>query len=218
MIKNIKSSFFIILIFILLALSSSQLFDNNVLKAAGCLSLVKKLKNQPTDQRISTAYLLSCFINIDEDTAQTLLKNQYYDNKMGIEESEIIKLIDFNSVQKRLTEDQLAEYSKSLNKALEPLRDNGSKSGENHNNDENNPFYSENQNNEEEKDFLESFIKSILKLFTSSDSLLLLFIIFIAFYYCLKKLRKLCSKDNKDNNNNIKKSSKSNKNTKKKKK
>ena len=118
MIKNIKSSFFIILIFILLALSSSQLFDNNVLKAAGCLSLVKKLKNQPTDQRISTAYLLSCFINIDEDTAQTLLKNQYYDNKMGIEESEIIKLIDFNSVKKRLTEDQLAEYSKSLNKAL----------------------------------------------------------------------------------------------------
>ena len=195
--KIIQNYSFIFIIFSIILTSNAQILDKNILKAAGCITLVKKLKNKPTDQRVITSFLLSCFINIDEDTANKLLQNQYYDN-MGIEESQIMQLIDFNSIQKRYTEQQIEEYSKALNTALEPLRD---KPGNQPH--PNNPYDEENPNTEEDNNvgLLDSITNYFVRLFTSSDSILLLFVLFGVFYFCLQKMRKWFGNSNKDDKN-----------------
>ena len=210
-IKTINS--FLLILLNLLSISNTQNLDKSVLKAAGCLTLVKKLKDKPNDQRVATGLLLSCFINIDEETADKLLQNQFYE-KMGIEESEVVKLIDFNKLQNKYSQEQLEEYSKALNKALDPLREKGP--GDNSGKGPN--MY---ENEEENSENNESIVNYIIKLFTSSDSLLLLFGLFVVFYFCLQKMRKWFGKSGKDSNNktiNNQKSTKSNKNNKKKKK
>ena len=210
-IKTINS--FLLILLNLLSISNTQNLDKSVLKAAGCLTLVKKLKDKPNDQRVATGLLLSCFINIDEETADKLLQNQFYE-KMGIEESEVVKLIDFNKLQNKYSQEQLEEYSKALNKALDPLREKGP--GDNSGKGPN--MY---ENEEENSENNESIVNYIVKLFTSSDSLLLLFGLFVVFYFCLQKMRKWFGKSGKDINNktiNNQKSTKSNKNNKKKKK
>ena len=210
-IKTINS--FLLILLNLLSISNTQNLDKSVLKAAGCLTLVKKLKDKPNDQRVATGLLLSCFINIDEETADKLLQNQFYE-KMGIEESEVVKLIDFNKLQNKYSQEQLEEYSKALNKALDPLREKGP--GDNSGKGPN--MY---ENEEENSENNESIVNYIIKLFTSSDSLLLLFGLFVVFYFCLQKMRKWFGKSGKDSNsktsNNQKnvKSSKSNKKKKK---
>ena len=212
--KKIKAiNTFLLILLNLLSISNTQNLDKSVLKAAGCLTLVKKLKDKPNDQRVATGLLLSCFINIDEETADKLLQNQFYE-KMGIEESEVVKLIDFNKLQNKYSQEQLEEYSKALNKALDPLREKGpgDNSGKGPNMYENEDENSENN---------ESIVNYIIKLFTSSDSLLLLFGLFVVFYFCLQKMRKWFGKSGKDTNNktiNNQKSTKSSKNNKKKKK
>ena len=210
-IKTINS--FLLILLNLLSISNTQNLDKSVLKAAGCLTLVKKLKDKPNDQRVATGLLLSCFINIDEETADKLLQNQFYE-KMGIEESEVVKLIDFNKLQNKYSQEQLEEYSKALNKALDPLREKGP--GDNSGKGPN--MY---ENEEENSENNESIVNYIVKLFTSSDSLLLLFGLFVVFYFCLQKMRKWFGKSGKDTNNktiNNQKSTKSSKNNKKKKK
>ena len=212
--KKIKTiNTFLLILLNLLSISNTQNLDKNVLKAAGCLTLVKKLKDKPNDQRVATGLLLSCFINIDEETADKLLQNQFYE-KMGIEESEVVKLIDFNKLQNKYSQEQLEEYSKALNKALDPLREKGP--GDNSGKGPN--MY---ENEEENSENNESIVNYIVKLFTSSDSLLLLFGLFVVFYFCLQKMRKWFGKSGKDTNNktiNNQKSTKSSKNNKKKKK
>ena len=212
--KKIKTiNTFLLILLNLLSISNTQNLDKSVLKAAGCLTLVKKLKDKPNDQRVATGLLLSCFINIDEETADKLLQNQFYE-KMGIEESEVVKLIDFNKLQNKYSQEQLEEYSKALNKALDPLREKGP--GDNSGKGPN--MY---ENEEENSENNESIVNYIVKLFTSSDSLLLLFGLFVVFYFCLQKMRKWFGKSGKDTNNktiNNQKSTKSSKNNKKKKK
>ena len=212
--KKIKAiNTFLLILLNLLSISNTQNLDKSVLKAAGCLTLVKKLKDKPNDQRVATGLLLSCFINIDEETADKLLQNQFYE-KMGIEESEVVKLIDFNKLQNKYSQEQLEEYSKALNKALDPLREKGP--GDNSGKGPN--MY---ENEEENSENNESIVNYIVKLFTSSDSLLLLFGLFVVFYFCLQKMRKWFGKCGKDTNNktiNNQKSTKSSKNNKKKKK
>ena len=212
--KKIKTiNTFLLILLNLLSISNTQNLDKSVLKAAGCLTLVKKLKDKPNDQRVATGLLLSCFINIDEETADKLLQNQFYE-KMGIEESEVVKLIDFNKLQNKYSQEQLEEYSKALNKALDPLREKGP--GDNSGKGPN--MY---ENEEENSENNESIVNYIIKLFTSSDSLLLLFGLFVVFYFCLQKMRKWFGKGGKDSNSktsNNPKSTKSSKNNKKKKK
>ena len=213
--KKLKKIYSFLLISLnLLTFSNSQNLDKSVLKAAGCLTLVKKLKDKPNDQRVATGLLLSCFINVDEETADKLLQNQFYE-KMGIEDSEVMKLIDFNKIQNKYSQEQIEEYSKALNKALDPLRDKGpgDKSGQGPN-----PYDNEEENSENNG----SIVDYIIKLFTSSDSLLLFFILSVGFYFCLQKMRKWLGKGDKNSSNNKasnnQKSSKSSKSNKKKKK
>ena len=218
--KFIQFYIFLFIIFSIIFISNSQFLDKNVLKAAGCITLVKKLKNKPSDQRVITSFLLSCFINIDEDTANKLLQSQYYDN-MGIEESQIMQLIDFNSIQKRFTDKQIEEYSKALNTALEPLRDKGKGNSQAQ---QYNSYDQDYQNPEEEDNNNEGLVElitnNITSLFTSTDSILLLFVVFGIFYFCLQKMRKWFGNNDTDDKNSSynKKNNKNNKNSKKKKK
>ena len=206
----------LLVIFSQIFISSSQLLDKSVLKAAGCVTLVKKLKNKPNDKKMDTIFLLSCFINIDESTADLLLQNQYYE-KIGIEENQIMELINFESIRKRFTEEQISEYSKALNKALEPLKNDGQKSKE-----EQDSFgykYSMEDKESSEENNTNFIINIIIKYLTSTDSLILLCGLSIIFYFSLQKIRKFFSEsDNEGNNINKNKKASKNKNNKKKKK
>ncbi len=206
----------LLVIFSQIFISSSQLLDKSVLKAAGCVTLVKKLKNKPNDKKMDTIFLLSCFINIDESTADLLLQNQYYE-KIGIEENQIMELINFESIRKRFTEEQISEYSKALNKALEPLKNDGQKSKE-----EQDSFgykYSMEDKESSEENNTNFIINIIIKYLTSTDSLILLCGLSIIFYFSLQKIRKFFSESDNDGNNiNKNKKASKNKNNKKKKK
>ena len=211
-----KKIFEYILLLIMFNQISGQLLDKSVLKAAGCVTLVKKLKNKPNDKKMDTIFLLSCFINIDESTADLLLQNQYYE-KIGIEENQIMELINFESIRKRFTEEQISEYSKALNKALEPLKNDGQKSKE-----EQDSFgykYSMEDKESSEENNTNFIINIIIKYLTSTDSLILLCGLSIIFYFSLQKIRKFFSESDNDGNNiNKNKKASKNKNNKKKKK
>ena len=211
-----KKIFEYILLLIMFNQISSQLLDKSVLKAAGCVTLVKKLKNKPNDKKMDTIFLLSCFINIDESTADQLLQNQYYE-KIGIEENQIMELINFESIRKRYTEEQISEYSKAINKALEPLKNDGKKSKE-----EQDSFgykYSMEDKESSEENNTNFIINIIIKYLTSTDSLILLCGLSIIFYFSLQKIRKFFSESDNDGNNiNKNKKALRNKNNKKKKK
>ena len=207
--KQKRLNLFFFFLLNIITISESQFLNKNVLKAAGCVTLVKKLKDKPNDKRVQTALLLTCYINIEEETAEILLQNQNYD-KIGIEENEIQKLIDFNLIQRKYNNEQLEQYSKELNAALEPLKDKGEEYNSRKDFDTHD-YKQENSENEFE------FISYLIKLFTSIDSFLLLFGLFIIFYFCLQKMRKFFRKSDKSNNNliNNKKTSKSSKKKKK---
>ena len=94
----------------------------NVLKAGACVTLLQKIPNKPKDNKIVTHYLLACFINISEETAEQILKVQNYE-QLGIEESHVMKLLDVKSIQKKYTPEEINEFS-SLN------NENGALSGD----------------------------------------------------------------------------------------
>ena len=201
---------FLSITFNILLLTNSQFLDKNTLKAAGCVTLLKKIPNKPQDNKIITHYLLACFINIDEETANKILELEHYD-KLGIEESQIVKLLDINSIQRQYTPDQINDFSILLNKALAPLKSDGK--GHNRKQSDNSEDYDNDYKNTDENNGL---INYIIKLFTSSDSLIFLVILFAIFYYILQKMRKCIKKNDKDDNN--KKSNKKNNKINKKKK
>ena len=176
--KQKRLNLFFFFLLNIITISESQFLNKNVLKAAGCVTLVKKLKDKPNDKRVQTALLLTCYINIEEETAEILLQNQNYD-KIGIEENEIQKLIDFNLIQRKYNNEQLEQYSKELNAALEPLKDKGEEDNSRKDFDTHD-YKQENSENEF------GFISYLIKLFTSIDSFLLLFGLFIIFYFCLQ--------------------------------
>ena len=85
-------------------------YDKNVLKAGACVTLLQKIPNKPKDNKIVTHYLLACFININEETAEQILKVQNYE-KLGIEESQVMKLLDVKLLQKKYTPEEINEFS-----------------------------------------------------------------------------------------------------------
>ena len=172
------------------------------MRALGCLTLIRKLDNdKQQDQRMVSALLLSCFVNIKEPQVKKLLASQY-SNKMELEKDEIEKLVDMQSLQSKYSQSELIEYSKKLNTALGNLRNmesggpqagKGSKKGDN-------------------KDIntggglIGFLISNILALFNPNDSFLFLIGLFLMIYFGLKGVRKFFDKKDK----NIKKKGKKN--------
>jgi len=207
-----KINIFLTIIISVIIITKSQLYDKNVLKAGACVTLLQKIPNKPKDNKIVTHYLLACFINISEETAEQILKVQNYE-QLGIEESHVMKLLDIKLLQKKYTPEEIEEFSLLLNKALEPLRTDGKNNNQEQGDDSygyDNQYQTTDENNG-------GLINYIIKLFTSSDSLIFLTILFVIFYYCLQKIRQCFRKSDKDDNSK-KSNKKNNKSSKKKKK
>ena len=128
-----------------------------------------------------------CFIAIDEQTTQKLLMSQT-SNKLDLTKDEIEKLTNMYNLEQKYTEDQIMDFSKALNTALEKLKDAQPGGGMR------NPSQGYDSSSDNKKPqgvgLLEKMLAGILGLFTTNDSLLLLFGFFIAFYLFLRQIRK----------------------------
>ena len=191
-----RNLFPIIVVIFLFNYQACQDFDEDTMKALGCLSLIRKLDNdKQQDQRMVSAYLLSCFVNIEESQVQKLLASQY-SNKMELSKSEVDKLVDMQSLQSKYSQSQLIDYSKKLNSALGNLKNmeqggpqagKGSKKGSSKN------------TRDSSGGLLGFLISNIISLFNPNDSFLFLIGLFVMIYFGLKGLRKLLDKKNKNN-------------------
>ena len=191
-----RNLFPIILVIFLFNYQACQDFDEDTMKALGCLSLVRKLDNdKQQEQRMVSALLLSCFVNIEESQVKKLLASQY-SNKMELSKSEVDKLVDMQSLQSKYSQSELIDYSKKLNSALGNLKNmesggpqasRGSKKGSNKNTDISSGG------------LIGFLISNIISLFNPNDSFLFLIGLFLMIYFGLKGLRKLLDKKNKNN-------------------
>ena len=190
-----RNLFPIIVVIFLFNYQACQDFDEDTMKALGCLSLIRKLDNdKQQDQRMVSAYLLSCFVNIEESQVQKLLASQY-SNKMELSKSEVDKLVDMQSLQSKYSQSELIDYSKKLNSALGNLKNmeqggpqagRGSKKG------------SSKSSSNSNGGLIGFLISNIISLFNPNDSFLFLIGLFVMIYFGLKGLRKLLDKKNKN--------------------
>ena len=197
-----RNLFPIIVVIFLFNYQACQDFDEDTMKALGCLSLIRKLDNdKQQDQRMVSAYLLSCFVNIEESQVQKLLASQY-SNKMELTKSEVDKLVDMQSLQSKYSQSELIDYSKKLNSALGNLKNmeqggpqagRGSKKG------------SSKSSSNSNGGLIGFLISNIISLFNPNDSFLFLIGLFVMIYFGLKGLRKLLDKKNKNNKKKEKK-------------
>ena len=96
-----RNLFPIVLVIFLFNYQACQDFDEDTMKALGCLSLIRKLDNdKQQDQRMVSAILLSCFVNVEESQVKKLISSQY-SNKMELSKSEVDKLVDMQSLQSK---------------------------------------------------------------------------------------------------------------------
>jgi hypothetical protein len=200
-----RNLFQIVLVIFLFNYQACQDLDEDTMKALGCLSLIRKLDNdKQQDQRMVSALLLSCFVNVEESQVKKLISSQY-SNKMELSKSEIDKLVDMQSLQTKYSQSELIDYSKKLNTALGNLKNmeqgvpqtgKGSKKGSNK------------STNNSGGGLIGFLINNIISLFNPNDSFLFLIGLFLMIYFGLKGLRKLLDKSNKSNKNNKKKGKK----------
>ena len=208
--KNIIFLFFLLNI---IEITKFQEVDKDMMRAVACLSLIRKLDNKPSDQRILSTYILSCFVTIDDSTTQKLIMSQT-SNKLDLSQDQIEKLTNMYEIEKKFTEDQIMDYSNALNKALEKLKNAGPgglkapPKGSSGNSNSN-------KNRENVNSLLGNMISVLLGLFSTNDSLLILIGIFVGLYFMLKRIRKCCANNekNKPGNNNKSKVKKKGKKT-----
>ena len=193
--KNIIFLFFLLSI---IELSKLQEIDKDMMRAVACLSLIRKLENKPSDQRVLSTYLLTCFVLIDDATTQKLIMSQT-SNKLDLTQDQIDKLTNMYNIEQKYTEDQIMDYSQALNQALERLKNAGpggmknpSQGGRTNSNN--------NKKSEHGNSLLGNMISVILGLFSTNDSLLLLIGLFIGFYLILRQIRKCCGNEEKNKN------------------
>ena len=196
-----KFLFFIFFLIIYLEISNCQEVDKDMMRAVACITLIKKLENKPSDQRMLSGYILSCFINIDESTMQKLISNQA-SNKLDLTQDQISKLTDMYQIEQKYTEDQIMDYSRDLNAALAKLQSAGpngmknpSQGGES----------SSKSNKKQKPGLLERMFAGFIGLFNTNDSLLFLIGFFIVFYLFLRQIRKWSGNSDNNKNNNGKK-------------
>ena len=180
-----KNLIFLLLLISIIDLVELQEFDKDMMRAVACITLIKKLENKPQDQRELSTYILTCFISIDDATTQKLIQEQA-SNKLDLTADQISKLTDMYQLQQKYTEDQIMDFSKALNDALEKLQKNA---GGGMRNQQSSGF---NNNNKapQGSGLLEKIIGGIIGLFNPNDSLLLLVGFFVVFYLFLRQIRK----------------------------
>ena len=196
-----KNLIFLFILISLIELSKLQEVDKDMMRAVACLSLIRKLDNKPNDQRVLSTYILTCFITIDDSTAQKLIMSQS-SNKLDLSQEQIEKLTNIYNVENKFTEDQIMDYSKALNDALERLKNAGPDGLRNP--PKGSSSSKSNKKRESGSSLFGNMISVLLGLFSTNDSLLLLIGFFIGIYLFLRQMRKCCGNEekNKTGNNN----------------
>ena len=203
-----KNLIFLFLLISIIDLAELQEFDKDMMRAVACITLIKKLENKPQDQRELSTYILTCFISIDDATTQKLIQEQA-SNKLDLTSDQISKLTDMYQLQQKYTEDQIMDFSKALNNALEKLQKNAGGGMRN----QQSSGFNNNNKTPQGSGLLEKIIGGIIGLFNPNDSLLLLVGFFVVFYLFLRQIRKWF--DNSDKiKNKVNKSNKVKKKTK----
>ena len=180
--KNIIFLFFLLSI---IEISKLQEEDKDMMRAVACITLIKKLENKPQDQRELSTYILTCFISIDDATTQKLIQEPA-SNKLDLTADQISKLTDMYQLQQKYTEDQIMDFSKALNNALEKLQKNAGGGMRN----QQSSGFNNNNKTPQGSGLLEKIIGGIIGLFNPNDSLLLLVGFFVVFYLFLRQIRK----------------------------
>ena len=181
-----KNLIFLFLLISIIDLAELQEFNKDMMRAVACITLIKKLENKPQDQRELSTYILTCFISIDDATTQKLIQEQA-SNKLDLTSDQISKLTDMYQLQQKYTEDQIMDFSKALNDALEKLQKNA---GGGMRNQQSSGFNNNNNKTPQGSGLLEKIIGGIIGLFNPNDSLLLLVGFFVVFYLFLRQIRK----------------------------
>ena len=180
-----KNLIFLFLLISIIDLVELQEFDKDMMRAVACITLIKKLENKPQDQRELSTYILTCFISIDDATTQKLIQEQA-SNKLDLTADQISKLTDMYQLQQKYTEDQIMDFSKALNNALEKLQKNAGGGMRN----QQSSGFNNNNKTPQGSGLLEKIIGGIIGLFNPNDSLLLLVGFFVVFYLFLRQIRK----------------------------
>ncbi len=180
-----KNLIFLFLLISIIDLAELQEFDKDMMRAVACITLIKKLENKPQDQRELSTYILTCFISIDDATTQKLIQEQA-SNKLDLTADQISKLTDMYQLQQKYTEDQIMDFSKALNDALEKLQKNAGGGMRN----QQSSGFNNNNKTPQGSGLLEKIIGGIIGLFNPNDSLLLLVGFFVVFYLFLRQIRK----------------------------
>lgn len=187
--KKISLSLFIILLFFF-KYNICQELNPDVVKAAACISLIKKMDNKNLDQRLVSGYMLSCFVKIDNDKAQKLISSQF-SSEFGIDKSEIEKLTDLSELQSKYDQNDIMEFSKQLNEALEELKNANNMGGQPKSSGKGRDKKSSKSSRESSTGLFGFMINGLIGLFNPKDSFLVLIGFFVAAYFLLKGLRKL---------------------------
>ena len=180
-----KNLIFLLLLISIIDLVELQEFDKDMMRAVACITLIKKLENKPQDQRELSTYILTCFISIDDATTQKLIQEQA-SNKLDLTSDQISKLTDMYQLQQKYTEDQIMDFSKALNDALEKLQKNAGGGMRN----QQSSGFNNNNKTPQGSGLFEKIIGGIIGLFNPNDSLLLLVGFFVVFYLFLRQIRK----------------------------
>ena len=180
-----KNLIFLLLLISIIDLVELQEFDKDMMRAVACITLIKKLENKPQDQRELSTYILTCFISIDDATTQKLIQEQA-SNKLDLTADQISKLTDMYQLQQKYTEDQIMDFSKALNNALEKLQKNAGGGMRN----QQSSGFNNNNKTPQGSGLFEKIIGGIIGLFNPNDSLLLLVGFFVVFYLFLRQIRK----------------------------
>ena len=180
-----KNLIFLFLLISIIDLAELQEFDKDMMRAVACITLIKKLENKPQDQRELSTYILTCFISIDDATTQKLIQEQA-SNKLDLTADQISKLTDMYQLQQKYTEDQIMDFSKALNNALEKLQKNAGGGMRN----QQSSGFNNNNKTPQGSGLFEKIIGGIIGLFNPNDSLLLLVGFFVVFYLFLRQIRK----------------------------
>ena len=180
-----KNLIFLLLLISIIDLVELQEFDKDMMRAVACITLIKKLENKPQDQRELSTYILTCFISIDDATTQKLIQEQA-SNKLDLTSDQISKLTDMYQLQQKYTEDQIMDFSKALNNALEKLQKNAGGGMRN----QQSSGFNNNNKTPQGSGLLEKIIGGLIGLFNPNDSLLLLVGFFVVFYLFLRQIRK----------------------------
>ena len=172
----------------------SQNVDKDMMKALACIAVIKAKKDTIQDQRLITNYMLKCFISIDDSSIQKLLSNQMSDN-FDLDKSDVDKLTDISKLSVEYSKEEISDFSRKLNMALEKLKNADLNVAEN---EKSRKSDSNSNKSPESSELLEYIINGFMSFLNPNDSFLVLIVFFVLAYFGLKGLKKLFAGNKKE--------------------